>query len=368
MNETVQQHADFPSEETLAAYIDGRVDGKTRERVTAHLAECADCYGWWEAAVAGAYEQTNVVPMRRRPWKRIGQVAAALAILAGLPVVVAALPVFSFVTDDVAFLQSIREVVRPNWGTQRIADVGASLENRPVNERVSMLPYRPPERVMRGSVDEANDKTLGIQIVAGQLQRAVDNEPTPQNLHALGAAYLMLKQWENARITLEKAILLATQERSVHAAMQKSRNADLLSDLSIAYLEVGMPKEDVVIGRPKESIASTESAHPSGTPATAVIERGIESKTELDEPPPPKPVIKLPAELTSAIQAIDFAKAVAPSSLNVLYNRAYILEQVSTRNAALRPEAIKAWQTYLALDPKSRWATEAGDHLQRLVS
>src|SRR2546423_7901113 len=36
------EHSPFPPDETLAAYIDGRLDEETRKRVVEHMAECPE--------------------------------------------------------------------------------------------------------------------------------------------------------------------------------------------------------------------------------------------------------------------------------------------------------------------------------------
>ena len=51
------EHSAFPSDETLAAFIDGRLDEETRKKVTAHVAECDDCYGTIMAAGAWTREE-----------------------------------------------------------------------------------------------------------------------------------------------------------------------------------------------------------------------------------------------------------------------------------------------------------------------
>src|SRR5213592_1840720 len=38
------EHSPFPTDETLAAYIDGRLDKETRKRVVEHMAECPECF------------------------------------------------------------------------------------------------------------------------------------------------------------------------------------------------------------------------------------------------------------------------------------------------------------------------------------
>src|SRR5213592_2494759 len=41
---TPMEHSGFPSDETLAAFIDGKLDPETRTRVVEHMAQCPECY------------------------------------------------------------------------------------------------------------------------------------------------------------------------------------------------------------------------------------------------------------------------------------------------------------------------------------
>src|SRR5260370_42382657 len=44
------EHTGFPSDETLAAFIDGRLDPETRGQVIAHMATCPECYSVFMSA------------------------------------------------------------------------------------------------------------------------------------------------------------------------------------------------------------------------------------------------------------------------------------------------------------------------------
>src|SRR3954452_1947053 len=44
------EHSGFPSDETLAAFIDGRLDDVTRRRVIEHMTSCDECYAVYLAA------------------------------------------------------------------------------------------------------------------------------------------------------------------------------------------------------------------------------------------------------------------------------------------------------------------------------
>src|SRR4029077_3416864 len=58
------EHSPFPPDETLAAYIDGRLDEETRKRVVEHMAECPECLDAFSVATE---------------WKRAGVLNPALS-------------------------------------------------------------------------------------------------------------------------------------------------------------------------------------------------------------------------------------------------------------------------------------------------
>src|SRR5260370_16375706 len=75
-------HPEFPSDETLAAFIDGRADAETRKRVIEHMVGCNDCYATFQAASEMRERSAErVVPFPRRRVAVIVTVAAAAAIV-----------------------------------------------------------------------------------------------------------------------------------------------------------------------------------------------------------------------------------------------------------------------------------------------
>src|SRR5947207_13284346 len=86
MMRTPMEHTGFPSEETLAAFIDGRLDDETRRRVVEHMAGCTECYETFLGATEWGRERTDqlmgvrVARTRRRP--RILAVSALAAAVA----------------------------------------------------------------------------------------------------------------------------------------------------------------------------------------------------------------------------------------------------------------------------------------------
>src|SRR6266513_2318876 len=83
------EHSPFPTDETLAAYIDGRLDEETRKRVVEHMAECPECFdvvmGGREAAEAAA------PPARVIAWPRNAVIVLAAA--AAVAMVVSLTPI-----------------------------------------------------------------------------------------------------------------------------------------------------------------------------------------------------------------------------------------------------------------------------------
>src|ERR1700719_3559751 len=88
------EHAGFPSDETLAAFLDGRLDPETRRRVIEHMTTCDECY----SVVASGGEERNLLkpdelsfhrrlqtPFRRFPLSLLGTAAAAVIVILLIP-------------------------------------------------------------------------------------------------------------------------------------------------------------------------------------------------------------------------------------------------------------------------------------------
>jgi hypothetical protein len=207
------EHAGFPSDETLAAFIDGRVDAETRGRVVEHLATCAECYsvfmGSTEMPAATAGDVSNV-----RPFRRLRYVAAVAAIAA-------AAAIGFFVTP------AGQRLYHPD-GLAALAT--AAPLSRTFEGRLSGFPYRDPAPVQRGAnateptQDPANHKLLGV---SAKVQERALKSPTVENLHALGVSQLLLGDATNAVQTLGEAV-----EKS--GGLDASDDFALISDYSAA--------------------------------------------------------------------------------------------------------------------------------------
>jgi CHAT domain/Putative zinc-finger len=217
------EHSPFPTDETLAAYIDGRLDEETRKRVVEHMAKCEECFETVIAAreltsqstdVAG----TNAAPFRRRRFLTTFAAAAA-ALLCAVIVIVA------------------RRTSHEPLGT--IARLNAAAPRyRPVPGRLNAFEYHPLPPVTRGSDDSTEPKTdiWRVMSLAYDLNAEAQRTPTVENLHALGVAYVLTGEWNSAVAKLESAIERETGEDDAVKAIEKSKNVALLNDLSVANL------------------------------------------------------------------------------------------------------------------------------------
>src|SRR5258706_16081748 len=82
------EHTGFPSDETLAAFLDGRLDPDTRRRVVEHMTTCDECYSVVMGAGGGipfAIPTSVAAPTRgsaaRRNWLPHTFAAAAIILL-----------------------------------------------------------------------------------------------------------------------------------------------------------------------------------------------------------------------------------------------------------------------------------------------
>ncbi len=215
-------HADFPTDETLAAFIDGKLEPEMRPRVVEHIATCPECYD----VVLGAQELRgqatpgNVVPFRR-PGLRVVALAAAAAAV-----------VIAFFTTPIRE----RILLHPKSGLAALAD--AAPPQRNIEGRLSGFPYRPMKPVMRGKKGEDHSpERIRLLTVAAQVAAEAEKNPTPENLHASGIALLMLGDSDAAVDDLEKALRKETGEDEIAKAVQKATDAALMNDLAVALRE-----------------------------------------------------------------------------------------------------------------------------------
>jgi hypothetical protein len=212
------EHTGFPSDETLAAFIDGRLDAETRAKVIAHMTTCSECYSVFLSATE--LPSRTVARDARRPRRAWVAVATATA-AAGIACVFLVTPVRD-------------RILHREDGMAALAK--AAPAQRTIAGRISGFPYQPPAPVMRGSKFDPlqNPANALLLTAAAGVQRAVAARRTAANLHASGVANLLLGKDDVAIDTLREALLAESGQRTVAAAIAESDDVALLNDLSAA--------------------------------------------------------------------------------------------------------------------------------------
>ena len=201
-----------PTDETLAAFVDRKLNGAEREAVIAHLADCADC----RDIVVMATEEVSAANVVRpafgfRKLAPLIAVAAALAVVFGIP--------------------SVRERILPN-PMGEIVEMAREAPRRPGKARLSLdVPYKDATPVYRGGKEEIPKQAMASDrapLVAAKANVRAAENATVRNLHAAGVASMFAADYGAAVQALEQA-----EKES------KPPSAALLNDLAAAYLASG---------------------------------------------------------------------------------------------------------------------------------
>jgi CHAT domain-containing protein len=212
------EHSPFPSDETLAAYIDGRLDEETRKRVVEHMAECPECFDsvlGTNEALTSTTTSAKATSDGFRNWRRYA--LAAAIILSAVP----------------GYILYQRVWINRDWYPS-LRD--AAPEHRNIEARLTGFPHHPLKPNFRSANkddDTGNWKVLGV---AAEIKDAAKAHPTVNNLHALGVSYLLAGKSSDAVQKLELAIEEDAHELAPIRAVEKTNNARLLNDLAAAYL------------------------------------------------------------------------------------------------------------------------------------
>jgi tetratricopeptide (TPR) repeat protein len=251
-------HEGCPDLETIAAYIDGRLEVAPRKAVTAHLSSCEDCYELFsetvrfqkeEGAAARGPEAAVIVSWFRRPVALAGIAASLLA--AGLV--------------GVAFLKA-----RPGANDGRspvfhelVRAVGAT---RPIEPQLTggfrFGPYTPPTR---GASSLDDDQRQALRSAIGKIEKSHQQADTVEAQAALGVARLLTSDVDDAIANLVEAA-----RRADSRGLPAQVTAEFFSDLAAGYLVRAWPG-DVALALN----AADEAIHKDPTLAEAHFNRAL---------------------------------------------------------------------------------------------
>lgn len=281
-----------PSEETLAAFVDGRLNGEARRRVVEHMANCGECR---DIAVLTAQIQAEEVStaetanVARFP-NRTVLLAMATAVAAMLVVV---------------FFPALQERMRPEKGIPTLIQASTVLDKRVVDGRLTGFPYKPRPRVYR-SGNESSEPLMDLAVA--EVRAETQGKTGVDDLHAEGVALLFAGKSDLAIKTLEEAVRKSVNTNDLRIAMEKTKEAALLNDLSAAYYARG---------------TTTQAA----------------------------------SDITAALNAAQRAWQLAKTS-EIAWNRALALSHFSTSTAA--------WDDFLRINEDPQWREEAEERKSEL--
>jgi tetratricopeptide (TPR) repeat protein len=207
--------SECPDLETLAAYLDGRLNARERAEVTAHLAECADCYFvFTEAAQTHATKQA-VEPKPQPSWwprPRVMWPAVASALAAAATVwLTIGTGAFHLWRGTQPELQAL------------VAAVGT---DRTIEPRLTGgFAYGPLRGPVRGAGDPSTERiSPDVRIAAALIEKDAGTSRTQDAMRLLGVSHLLVGDVDRAIALLEAA------------ANESTADARTFSDLSAAYL------------------------------------------------------------------------------------------------------------------------------------
>jgi tetratricopeptide (TPR) repeat protein len=217
VNNGSERAPDCLDAETLAAFLDGRLDAEARARAEAHLAECQECYEAFVETVKLRSETSAQVGMtpevRAIGMGRTGRIGWYVGVLA--------------VAATIAGILLLNPTWLARWRSDRpelvelVAAVGA---RRPIEARLTGgFSWGAVPSVVRGDPSIVS-ATPEVQIAVAHIDQELRTKRTSENLRAYAAAHLALGE------SAESIGALADAARS------DSRNAGLWSDLAAAYL------------------------------------------------------------------------------------------------------------------------------------
>jgi cytochrome c-type biogenesis protein CcmH/NrfG len=209
-----------PSEETLAAFLDGRLTGQARLEVVEHLADCGECRDIVMAAdeyrrMPVADENSSTADLPKVAAGRFGsRVFAPLVAAAAIVAVLFGVP-------------SIRERIFGPDGMEELVKAADALPKRPMAARLSgNFAYR-EHSAPRGPEATTEEAAVWVELAAANSEERARKAPTAENLHELGVANVLMKSRTEAVKVLKQA------------AEASPTSADILTDLAAAYIANG---------------------------------------------------------------------------------------------------------------------------------
>jgi tetratricopeptide (TPR) repeat protein len=233
-----------PSDETLSAFIDGRLQPNARREVLSHVTHCARCRFAVEMTEDMSEPAAVVTPIRNETLHRLA-VAAAMAIVIGGAIVLL--------------------IVHRRSGPDELHRLAAAMPTtmRTVEPRLTGgFSWAPPPEMRRSRGPAPTAEELIAAGAAGTILQETRGSGNPASLHAAGVAYLFTGDTRKAVETLE------------NIARRRLRDADVWSDLSAAlYCDAAAHDESAQFRRALQAADRAIELNPKLT--EAYFNRGL---------------------------------------------------------------------------------------------
>jgi len=199
-------------DESLAAYVDGRLDPAERRAVELHASQCSRCRDLIVETAAFVEQDARArkAPRFRVTWRKAAVVAAALAAAVVLLV-------------RITFVSSRQPSPASRPELAGLVAAAAHEPTRLVEGRLTGgFAYKPPPVPTRGAGDR--NVSPELKIAAAQIEQGAKRRESASSDAALGTSYLAVGNIENAVDYLETAVL------------EHPDDARYQNDLSVAYI------------------------------------------------------------------------------------------------------------------------------------
>jgi tetratricopeptide (TPR) repeat protein len=218
-----------PSDETLAAWMDGRLERADADAVEEHVSTCEDCLLLVAAVSSSAdEEQESPVSSPVRP-ERSGDRPTDSSWWRGrylLPIAASVLLAASVVTV------AIRPARTPASALVELREAAASADRRPTYGRLSGFAWAAPPLTLRSGPSSRRAVSPSLRTAVDSIEGSYASTSTVEGLHAYGVALLISGDTDGAIDALSRA-----------AAMEP-RDAGRLADASAAFLQRGRGYDD----------------------------------------------------------------------------------------------------------------------------
>lgn len=194
-----QRQRDCLSAETIASFVEGRLDPEGARTVAEHIARCDACI--LLVRTVAAFERENRIPakMTIRGWTHFAALRQHYGVVALLLVV----------ASSVFLLWQWSRMREP---MTRLASAVAGSKQRPTEARISLLPYAPAS-TPRGGADFSDDvKRHELHKVANGILEQKPAAGDAASIRARGVAWLVTGSATRAVDELSRAVALAPTE------------------------------------------------------------------------------------------------------------------------------------------------------------